>query len=168
MLSKLCTITIQTDFLHANLTPYLCELRKCFILSKQQHRHQFLIERRKNEDYSSRFNFSRFLLWSGCLSGRDVPSLPGKLPAWLDGWKLRWLGVRTWPQGYWFYWITILLLRCLLFNATKGMTWHDSVKYCKSAYPNGTLVEILTVEVWMFLLTRSDWDDSKNIKKRSL
>merc|ERR1712110_851308 len=43
-------------------------------------------------------------------------------------------------------------LGCLLFNATEGMTWIDSVKYCKNAYPNGTLVEILTVEQMEFLV----------------
>merc|ERR1711971_306478 len=43
-------------------------------------------------------------------------------------------------------------LGCMLFNSTKGMDWIDSSIYCRNAYRNASLVEILTVEQMEFLI----------------
>ena len=46
--------------------------------------------------------------------------------------------------------ITETIFRCLLFNSTDPMSWIDGSIYCRKSYPNGSLIEILTVEVEMF------------------
>ena len=79
------------------------------------------------------------------------PPSRGNCPnGWLDG-SLVNMGYEIPRSGYG---IITILFRCLLFNSTEGMTWLDSIKYCKSVtnvhpsyHPTSSLVEILTVEV---------------------
>merc|ERR1712141_480660 len=56
-------------------------------------------------------------------------------------------------------------LGCLLFNATEGMTWIESSIYCRSAYTNGSLVEILTVEQMDFLQMDLEFLEAQDGKK---
>merc|ERR1711997_1207859 len=41
---------------------------------------------------------------------------------------------------------------CLLFHSTQPMIWTEAIQYCKRAYTNGSLVEILTPQQLDFLV----------------
>ena len=133
---------------YTNVTSYICILQ--FFSSIIATAHQFLLKPLKMRSMAVSLISIIFFLGLAISQEEVFPLSQGNCPhGWLDGsfvglgYQIKRIEIR----------IIMIIIRCLLFNATEGMTWIESSIYCRSAYTNGSLVEILTVEVLQYLFS---------------